>query len=110
LVVPLSWRNTVRFAYNMHRYRLRPPGPATLNFEGKQDCDGLYNIRGDQHFQTAAICQCGSCSGYNPIAAFAETVVLSRPGDAYDNNKNTDDLDAIADEADPVTNRQFKGG
>ena len=36
--------------------------------------------------------------------------MISRPDDAYDNNEDTEDLDAIADEADPVTDRQFEGG
>jgi hypothetical protein len=37
-------------------------------------------------------------------------IVISRPDDASDNNKDAENLDAIANEADPVADCRFKGG
>jgi hypothetical protein len=36
-------------------------------------------------------------------------IVISRPDNAYNNNKDTENFDAIADETDPLADGQFEG-
>jgi hypothetical protein len=45
-----------------------------------------------------------------PYMGSSLNIEISRPDDTYDNNEDTETLDAVADKTDPVADRRFEGG
>jgi hypothetical protein len=121
-------------AHSAHRRELPAPRPATLDFKyqrpteegadqheagkeaqagkGKFDGNGLYNIGSNQHLETKEqrFADVNLVSIVFPSLRSSMHVEIRRPDDADDNDEDTENLDAVADETDAVAGRHLEGG